>query len=179
MSLTLKGYNMTDFINKCRAFGKNRLELSSKMKTPDDWKEKWPDSENDYIYKLGPCWTHMIEYYVDDFEAEVGFMIDVMGFKTFIVDTNERVCIVTNPGHNFYFSFYEASKQGKEPTPKDALKLSLMVEDIEEVGKKLESREIQFCDKLHPSMEGSPMLRGFIRTPAGIPIEFWGMAKQQ
>ena len=170
---------MSEFIKKCREFGLRRLELSAQMKTQDDWKERWPESENEYIFKLGPCWTHMIEYYVDDFEAEVGFMIDVMGFSTFVVDMNEHVCIVTNPEQNFFFCFYEASKQKRKPTPNDALKLSLMVEDIEEVSKKLESRGIEFSDKLHPSVEGSLMLRGFIKTPAGIPIEFWGMAKQE
>jgi len=169
---------MNNFTEKCRELGRKRLELAGNMKTPEDWKKHWPASENEYIYKLGPCWTHMIEYYVEDFEAEVGFMIDMMGFDTFVVDNNESVCIVTNPDNHFYFCFYEASSQDKQPTPKDALKLSLMVEDIEEVGKKLEARGIEFDDKLHPPQEGSPMLRGFIRSPNGIPIEFWGMTEQ-
>ncbi len=169
---------MSELIEKCREFGKKRIEIAASLKTPEDWQTKWPANENEFIYKLGPCWTHMIEYYVDDFEAEVGFMTDILGFDTFVADGNMGYCSVTNPDKFFYFSFYKADGKEKIATPGNAIKLCLMVENIEEVTEALEKREIEFERKPAPDMEGSPMLRGIFKTPNGIRLELWGMMSQ-
>ncbi|MCW8129074.1 MAG: VOC family protein [Planctomycetota bacterium] len=164
-------------VETCHALGLERIKLASSCKTPQDWKERWVEPKHPFPFKLGPCWTHCVEYHVKDFPAEVGFFLDVMGFPTNAL--GGEYAMFTSPEHGFYFSVTPASEENPL-TPPETIRLEFMVEDILEVGKKLEARGLKFENP--PAPHGGPnsgLYQGTLRTPNGVALRLWGVVKNQ
>ncbi len=163
-----------DFLEKCREFGKERLAIVEKIKATEDWKQMWKNPANPYIFKAGPCWTFTAEYQVDDFEAEVGFFVDVIGMESNALDHNYSMFM--HPEGGFYFSVVPTPKGGK-PTPTDTFRLEFMFEDIVATCKTLEVRGVVFERQPAPYTEGNSLYQGAFRTPNGVLVRVWGVVE--
>src|SRR5580692_6793946 len=100
----------TSFIDTCREYGEKRLEIQAKVKSREDWIAMWYDPINPYVFEWGECWKGNIEYSVDDYAAEVGFWLDMVGLKTNAF--GPEFSMVTSPDKQFFFSFVPAGSDG-------------------------------------------------------------------
>lgn len=158
-----------------RELGEARLEVAKQAKTKADWDRLWKETKHPYPFKLGPCWKSCIEYIVDDFAAELGFYVDILGFVPNAL--GEEYAMFTSPSGEFYFSIVPAKES--RATPADAIKLEFMTEDIIQVSEQLKERGIEFIKEPEPESEGSPMLKGTFQTPHGISVNLWGMIEDK
>ncbi|HOO97473.1 MAG TPA: VOC family protein [Caldisericia bacterium] len=167
---------MSDFDKICKEYGKARVDSLVKIKETKNWEDHWPENKNEYPFNLGPCWKQCVEYYVDDFEAEVGFFVDMMGLFTNAFDDN--YAMLMSPEKEFYFSFWKADKD-KKATPPGAIKLCFLDSKIKNLKETLEGRGVPFTNNIEPLSEGSPMYRGECVSPNGTIVEIWGMEEEE
>ena len=108
------------------------------------------------------------EYPVRDFEAEVGFYIDVLGFTRIALD--DEYALFTTADEDFTF----ACRRHADASPDySGHILCLMTKDIELIADALEAR---LGDGSVTRVAGSPVqtvLR--ITSPAGLQIDIWEM----
>ena len=157
---------------RVRAYGKARLDLARRAHNGEEWKRIWKPPMHPYPFCLGGAWKQCIEYKVEDFAAEVGFFIDVLGLEINSLDPGYAQ--FTSPNRDFYFAVVQAP-QGYPATPPDALRIQFMVEDIFDTAEELESRGIIFEIPPQPCQAGSALNIGSFLTPHGITIELWGI----
>lgn len=157
---------------RIRAYGKARLDLVRRAQNGEDWNRIWKPPMHPYPFQLGGVWKQCIEYKVNDFAAEVGFFIDVLGLAVNSLDPGYAQ--FTSPQGDFYFAVVE-TPPGFNPTPPDALRIQFMVEDIFDTAEELESRGIIFDIPPQPCQAGSTLNIGSFLTPHGITIELWGI----
>lgn len=162
-----------DFIKYCQTCGENRVNSISDIKSPEEWAEKWQNSVHEFPFNFAECWNMTIEYVVDNFEAELGFYIDILGFSVNALDS--AYAMVTGPNDDFHISFVPRAP-GVTSTPPDAIKLEFMVKNITTLAKELKSRGIEFESEPAPyGGEDSNFITGVYRTPHGIRISLWSM----
>ena len=154
-----------------RAYGKARIDIAQRAQSRDDWHHLWKEPSNSFPFRWGENWKQCIEYKVDDFAAEVGFFIDILGFPVNAFDPD--YAMFTSPGRDFYFSIIPAW-EGEVSTPPDALRIQFMVEDIFEAVDQLERRSVVFEQLPQPCQAGSNLFIAFFRTPHGICVDLWG-----
>jgi len=165
-----------EFINHCRARGQALIQASTSVKTQEDWINMWKNRPHPFPFKFGKCWKSTIEYIVDDFPAEVGFFLDVMGFTANAFGPD--YAMLMNPDGDFYFSLVPRRKNGSS-TPPNAIKIEFMVEDLHDAVKTLRERGIEFEQEPRPYGEDSPLHNAWLRSPHGIAIQLWGMIEQK
>jgi predicted enzyme related to lactoylglutathione lyase len=160
-----------DLMTKARAYGSERIEFVKSAKTKEDWK-KWQDSKNKFPFEWGSCWNKTIEYRVSDYEAEIGFFIDVLGFDCNSI--SDSYAMFMSPAKEFFFSVRKP-KEGESSTPADAISIEFMIKNMKKTADSLKSRGVQFT--LEPQQEepGSPMYISRFKTPNGINIQLWSM----
>jgi hypothetical protein len=159
--------------SRCHALGEARLKVADEAKTEEDWERLWTESPA-YPFTWGQCWKQMIEYRVDDYAAEVGFFIDVVGLPTNAF--GREFSMFTGPENEFFFSV-APTPEGEASTPRDGIRLAFMLGDIEGQAATLKERGVAFEQEPTP-YQGSPMLKATFRTPHGIAVDLWGFAKQ-
>lgn len=155
-----------------RAYGKARIDIAQRAQTEDDWYDLWKESSNPYPFRWGKNWRQSIEYKVDDFAAEVGFFIDILGLPVNAFDPD--YAMFTSPGRDFYFSVVPTF-EGEESTPPDAIRIQFMVEDIFDLIDELEQRGVDFEQQPQPCEPDSSLYIAFFRTPHGICVDLWGV----
>jgi catechol 2,3-dioxygenase-like lactoylglutathione lyase family enzyme len=160
---------------RIRAYGKARLDLARRASNGEVWKRIWKPPTHPYPFQLGGAWKQCIEYKVDDFAAEVGFLIDILGLEVNSLDPGYAQ--FTSPQRDFFFAVVE-TPQGYNSTPVDALRIQFMVEDIFSTAEELEGRGIIFEIPPQPCQAGSALNIGSFRTPHGITIELWGIVPE-
>jgi hypothetical protein len=154
-----------------RAFGKARIDIAMRSQNQDDWDRLWKPSIYPFPFRWQGRWKQSIVYRVDDFAAEVGFLIDVLGLPVIAFDANNA--IFTSPDEAFTFAVVPTSP-GVKSTPADAICIQFMVADLITLTRELESRGVQFEEQPFPLSEGSELYVSTFRTPHGITIELWG-----
>ncbi len=159
---------------RVRAFGKARIDIARRAKSREDWERLWKRPIHPFPFSWGEPWKQCVEYKVDDFAAEVGFFIDVLGLPVNAFDPD--YAMFTSPHGDFFFAIVPASEENHS-TPPDALRLQFMVADILKTAEELEGRGIEFEQSPQPCQIGSPLYIGFFRTPHGICVDLWGMVK--
>jgi catechol 2,3-dioxygenase-like lactoylglutathione lyase family enzyme len=165
------------YINpRFRAYGKARLDIAQRAKTRQDWEALWKSSTNPYPFTWGDSWKHCVEYKVDDFAAEVGFFVDILGLPVNAFDLS--YAMFTSPGEDFFIGIVPAA-ENIDSTPKDAIRLQFMVADIIATTKELERRGVIIEQQPVPCQPGSSLHIGYFRTPHGIPVELWGQKGRQ
>lgn len=157
---------------RVRAYGKARLDIAQRARTSADWQRLWLPPVQDFPFEWGEPWKQCVEYKVDDFAAEVGFYVDVLGLSVIALDPD--YAMFTSPGGDFYFAVVPALSGG-ESTPPEAIRLQFMIADILATAEVLEDRGINFEAPPAPCQEGSQLYIGYFRSPHGIPIDLWGM----
>jgi catechol 2,3-dioxygenase-like lactoylglutathione lyase family enzyme len=160
---------------RIRAYGKARIDLAVRLNNTADWDEHWKPPSNPFPLTWGESWKHCIEYRVDDFAAEVGFFIDVLGFSVNALD--HSYAMFTSPQQDFFFAFVP-TEANEAPTSPDAFRLQFMVRDVSATYQELLCRGIAFELTPQPLCPASSMQITSFRTPNGIPVEIWGIAME-
>ena len=161
---------------RVRAYGKARIDIAQRAKTSQDWIDLWKQPAVSFPFTWGVPWKQCIEYKVDDFAAEVGFYIDVMGLPINAFDPD--YAMFTSPRADFYFSVVP-TPPGLSSTPPDAIRIQFMVDDILTTTDELQSRGIFFDQPPQPCQPSSSLYIACFRTPHGISIDLWGAVKQE
>lgn len=146
-------------------YGVARVDVARVAKSPDDWNRLWVEPANPFAFEWGRCWNAAVEYEVKDFESEVGFFVDGLGFQINALSTD--FCMVMSPAKDCYISFCkgDADAQG--------FSLQFMVDDLLTACKELISRGISLVEPI-PREPNQSMGMARLQTPAGIPIKLWG-----
>jgi catechol 2,3-dioxygenase-like lactoylglutathione lyase family enzyme len=161
---------------RVRAFGKARIDIAQRARSREDWDKLWKHPIHSFPFAWGDCWKQCVEYKVDDFAAEVGFFIDILGLPVNAFDPG--YAMFTSPHGDFFFAIVPATEDNPS-TPPDALRLQFMVADILATTQELESRGIEFEQPPQPCQPGSSLYIGYFRTPHGICVDLWGMVKAE
>ena len=130
-----------DFIKRCRELGKKRIEVSVNSSSAEDLESNWEPPINNYFLKFGNWWKMTIEYCVSDFEAEVGFYTDILGFS--VNALSPAYAMFTNSEKDFHISF-TSETNGRKSTPNNAIVIEFMVDDILKHADEYKSRGIHF-----------------------------------
>jgi len=160
--------------SRVRAYGKARIDIAQRAKTSEEWGKLWVRPSHSFPFEWGKSWKQCIEYKVDDFAAEVGFFIDVLGFPVNALDPG--YAMFTSPQGDFFFSVVPTPPDGTS-TPQDAIRLQFMVSDIFATTRELEKREIAFEQPPQPLQPDSSLQIAYFRTPHGISVDLWGVVK--
>ena len=158
----------TAFSDHCRQLGtvwfRNLIDSSSAEPAPVDYPFRW-----------GDCWTGNIGVAVADLEAEIGFWVDVMGFRPFVFF--DETLMFRSPDNTFGMSLSRATD---EAPPSDSITVELMLENIEEAVERLRERGAEFDRMLHPVWgEENTMRTSELTSPAGFHIILWGIVQRQ
>jgi hypothetical protein len=156
---------------RIRVLGKARLDFAGHTRDPLEWEKRWERPMNPFPFVWGDPWKQCVEYRVDDFPAEVGFFIDVIGFAVNTLDPNYAK--FTSPQGDFFISTLP-TPHFEQSTPPNALRLQFMVKDINLTTLQLQKRGISFDYTAQPLQPGSSLLISSFSTPHGILIELWG-----
>jgi catechol 2,3-dioxygenase-like lactoylglutathione lyase family enzyme len=158
---------------RIRAYGKARIDLAIRLNNATDWDEQWKPPSNPFPFTWGESWKHCIEYRVDDFAAEVGFFIDILGFSINALDSS--YAMFTSPQHDFYFAIVPTTTD-EVPASPDAFRLQFMVRDVNATYQELLRRGIAFELTPQPLCPASSIMIATFRTPNAIPVEIWGIS---
>jgi catechol 2,3-dioxygenase-like lactoylglutathione lyase family enzyme len=120
--------------------------------------------QNPFPFTWGKYWKQCIEYRVDDFAAEAGFFIDILGFPVIAFDPN--YAMFTSPAGEFTFAIVQ-TPEGGYSTPSDALRIQFMVEDIYATTEELARRGIAFNQYPEPSPKAQVRVTTFL-TPTDL-----------
>ena len=164
----------TSFVDTCREYGKKRLEIPATARSLADWQAMWYDPIHPYPFEWGDCWKGNIQYSVDDYEAEVGFWLDMLGLDCNVLSSD--FAMINTPDKVFTFSIVTAPPEGS--TPRGAIKIEFMLNNILKTGKDLDNRGLVLEVPLHEDGEGSKLYTGTLRTPHGIAVNLWGMEQE-
>lgn len=157
-----------------RAYGRARLDIAQRARTRQDWDRLWKRSQYSYPFVWGQHWKQCVEYRVDDFAAEIGFLIDILGLP--VNAFNPEFAMFTGLDREFYFSVTPAPP-GMDSTPPDAIRIQFMVDDIFATTEELQRRGVVFDAEPQAVTEGSLQWIAAFRTPHGICMELWGMVE--
>jgi hypothetical protein len=157
-----------------RELGEARLAVARTASTLEQWNELWQKPAHPFPFTWGDCWKHNIQYRVDDFSAEVGFYIDVLGMP--VNAFGPDYAMFTSPDRAFFLSMTPAGEDAAS-TPPDAIRIEFMIEGIHATVEELQRRGVAFRQETKPYAEGSPLHTAVFTTPHGIEVILWGMAQ--
>ncbi|OGO64600.1 MAG: hypothetical protein A2Z45_07740 [Chloroflexi bacterium RBG_19FT_COMBO_55_16] len=157
---------------KFRAYGKARIDIAMRATSQAEWQKLWKKPAFPFPFSWGDNWKQCMEYKVDDFPAEVGFFIDILGLPINAFDPG--YAMFTSPNGEFYFAVIP-TLEGEQSTPPDSIRIQFMVEDIYQTASELERRGIQFEHWPQACSTGSSLFIGYFRTPHGICVDLWGL----
>ncbi len=155
-----------------RAAGRRRLEIASKGWADPGFKEAWgkPGDIYPFAHQEG-CWLPHVRYMVDDYEAEIGYFIDLLGFN--ILAFGDDVAMFRDPESKFCIQVSPPGEAGS--TNPETLSLEFMVTNPIEAREALKARGVVFEKEFEPWQEGSTLYHGTFHTPHGVLVNFWGM----
>jgi hypothetical protein len=153
-----------------RAYGKARLDVTLRARDEQEWQQMWRQPLNSFPFKFGTGWKFCFEYQVDDFAAEVGFYIDVLGFN--VNAFSPHYAQFSSPGGELCISIVQAG-EGEDSTPADTIRLQLQIRDIEKTSRELETRNVVYEKSLGIEHDAESTLAGFFRTPHGVRYDLW------
>ena len=161
---------------KFRAYGKARIDIAVRATSQAEWQKLWKKPAFPFPFTWGENWKQCIEYKVDDFPAEVGFFIDILGMPINAFDPG--YAMFTSPKGEFYFAVIP-TLEGEKSTPPDSIRIQFMVGDIYQTASELERRGIQFEQWPQACSDGSSLYIGYFRTPHGICVDVWGLVANE
>jgi hypothetical protein len=153
---------------RVRAYGKARIDITRRARDEDEWRRLWKEPSQPYPFKPGAGWKFNLVYTVEDYAAEIGFFIDVLGFPVLAFSPSQAQ--LTSPEGSFALTILSA-REDSLITPPDALRLQLNVEAILQTVRELERRGVIFDQQPAPIQSGSAWQSASFRTPHGVYIE--------
>jgi len=158
---------------RIRAYGKARLDIARRVQTQEDWDALWkpPTHAFPFTFSQANSWKQCLEYHVDDFAAEVGFWIDILGLQ--VIAFSPDYVQFNSPGGEFTFAV-SSTFDGQPSTPPWSVRIQFYVQNLTGTVKELEHRSLSF-DRLpmlqHPD---STLYSATFSTPHGIAIDLVG-----
>jgi len=156
---------------RIRAYGKARIDITQRAKDEAEWLRLWKEPSQPYPFTHGEGWKLSIDYKVDDYPAEIGFFIDVLGFPVWAFSPSTAQ--FTSQERDLFFSV-SAVRPGEQSTPPDTLRLNIQVSNLTLVIAELERRGIVFDQPMSPHESDIDLHTAGFRTPHGILIVLWG-----
>jgi hypothetical protein len=153
---------------RVRAYGKARIDITRRARDEVEWRRLWKDPSQPYPFKPGQGWTFNLVYTVEDYAAEIGFLIDVLGFPVLAFSPSQAQ--LASPAGGFALTILSA-RQDRPGTPPDAVCLQLNVEALAQTVKELERRGVAFDQQPAPVGEDPAWQCAAFRTPHGVVIE--------
>lgn len=153
---------------RVRAYGKARIDITRRAKDEEEWRRLWKAPSQPYAFTMGEGWKFNLVYTVDDFAAEIGFFIDVLGFQVLAFSPSQAQ--LASADGNFAFTVLTAKDEGSS-SPPEALRLQLNVEAIIQTVRELERRGVSIDQQPTPVQAGSTWQIASFRTPHGVTIE--------
>lgn len=152
-------------VGRIRAYGRARVDITLNARDEADWQRRWHEPLNDFPFELGQA---AFEYAVEDFPAEVGFFIDILGFST--TAFSPSFAQFSSPDGNFRFAV-SACQPDQSGTSPDTLRIQFVIQDFNQTIQELESRGVVF-DPSPEAVQRSPVSNhARFRTPHGITID--------
>ncbi len=162
---------MNSLHERCRAFGEERIEALARCKEPGDFQKLWPAGKADWPFTWGECWKAVPIIHLEDYAAELGFFVDVLGFQSFA--TWEGGCFLAAPESEFKLGLAD-TREGTAVDPA-SFQLDLMVGNIEEAAATLVERGVIERADLHPEWGEEQRMRTLcLKSPNGISLKLWG-----
>jgi catechol 2,3-dioxygenase-like lactoylglutathione lyase family enzyme len=161
--------NLPRISGKIRAYGKARLDMARRANNRQELDALWKESRYPFPFEWGSGWRYCMEYRVDDFAAEVGFLIDILGFP--VVSLADDYAMFTDPEGDFYFAVVAAD--AGQSTPPDAIRFQFMIRNIYQVAEELQRRGIDLEHEAQAYAVNSSVHYCSFRTPHGITIDLW------
>jgi hypothetical protein len=157
---------------RVRAYGKARIDITRRAKDEQEWQRQWKEPRYPFPFTWGQGLKHSFQYQVEDFAAEVGFWMDVLGLPAYAFSPSYAT--FTSPDQAFAFSV-AAAPENSGGTPPDTIRIQFMVGDISGAIEELERRGVFFEQKPGFSASPPPLLNcGCFRTPHGICVDLLG-----
>lgn len=156
---------------RIKAYGKARIDITRRAKDEQEWQKLWKGPTQAYPFTYTEGWKFNIVYIVDDYAAEVGFFIDLLGFP--VLSFSPSSAQFTSPSGAFTFGIAEA-QGGEISSPPETLRLQFNLSELESSVRELEQRGVTFDQGPEPIQPGSTTHVAVFRTPHGVPIELWG-----
>jgi catechol 2,3-dioxygenase-like lactoylglutathione lyase family enzyme len=153
---------------RVRAYGKARIDITRRARDEQEWQAQWHESRYPFPFTFGGGWKQCIQYTVEDYAAEIGFYIDVLGFPVSAFSPSSAQ--FTDPAGDFFFGV-AAATEGVTPTPPESLLIQFMVDNLPKVIQELESRGVTF-EHTPEAGEANPRIAA-LRTPHGVVLELW------
>ena len=153
---------------KVRAYGKARIDITRRAQDEDEWRRLWKEPSQPYPFAAGEGWKFNLVYTVEDYAAEIGFFIDVLGFPV-LAFSPSRVQL-TSPDSGFALTILAVRGDGPS-TPPDALRLQVNVEALSQTVRELERRGVAFDQQPAPVQAGSSWQMASFRTPHGVSFD--------
>jgi Glyoxalase/Bleomycin resistance protein/Dioxygenase superfamily len=153
---------------RVRAYGKARIDITRRARDEGEWRRLWKDPSQPYPFKPGQGWTFNLVYTVEDYAAEIGFLIDVLGFPVLAFSPSQAQ--LASPEGGFALTILSA-REDRPGTPPDALCLQLNVEALAQTVRELERRGVIFDQQPAPAGEDPAWQCAAFRTPHGVVIE--------
>jgi catechol 2,3-dioxygenase-like lactoylglutathione lyase family enzyme len=159
---------------RVRAYGKARIDVTRRAHDEREWQSLWHEPRFPFPFTWADGWKQCMQYTVEDFAAEIGFFIDVLGFPVSAFSPNYAQ--FTSPDQAFFFGV-AAAHEGGQVTPPDSLGIQFMLSDLESAIQQLEQRGVVFERKPEAGAASPPI--AVLRTPHGVSIELWGAPQAQ
>jgi len=159
---------------RVRAYGKARIEVTRRAHDEREWQSLWHEPRYPFPFTWGNGWKQCMQYTVEDYAAEIGFFIDVLGFPVSAFSPNYAQ--FTSPDQAFFFGV-AATHEGAQITPPDSLSIQFMLNNLESTIQQLEQRWVVFERKPQAGVI-SPAI-AVLRSPHGVSIELWGTPQMQ
>ncbi len=126
---------------RVRAYGKARLDIARRVQTQQDWDELWkpPTYPFPFAFPASGSWKACLEYRVDDFPAEVGFWIDILGLQ--VNAFGPDYVQLSSPGGEFCIAV-TSTFENQSSTPPNSLRLQFFVQDLLQTVEELNSARL-------------------------------------
>ena len=163
---------MSDFVADCEKLGIERLSRFCSLENREERRELLSNNKYSFDITLDDSRKQWTEYHVDNFEAELGFYVDILGMKA--QSLNQDYAVVHNEPREFYIGFWRASKD-KPATPTGSISICFFFENIRNGVAKLKDRGVEFTDNIKPFPDENGTCRlAKLKTPNNHNIEIWG-----
>jgi len=161
-----------DFKQVCRDLGNERIALAEKCTAEKSWMTAWTGARHPFPIKWGECWKAVIELSVQDFAAELGFFLHILGFDVNAIEPNWAMLMT--PDKAYMFSLIQATEE-RPAVSGASISIEFMVEGITALASELTNRGLGVSPLQAEWGEEAPMRTFGFTSPNGLNIKVWGM----
>ncbi len=163
-------------IGKVRAHGKARIAITLEARDEAEFVKRWHKPAYDYPFEWERGYKYCIEYQVEDFAAEVGFYVDILGITVDSISPSRAQ--FSSPDQELALAVSAVDPERPAPPPTN-LRLQMFIQNLEGTVEELSKRGVVFERLPEPSTADADLLVSAFQTPNGMTIELWGFAKSQ